>query len=409
MAPHREPTGSSTVSDAPGLWAVAEEGADVAQQWRHALSRILVAERQGGSSQGHLAAQVIADAIGRRLLRPLADGVVIHEMQTAGHAPIRGVMTALDATLAGNGRLNVHERTLLLREQALASFQAACPVDLAPVLVAHEPSLALRALVDDITRTDLIATVVHNDTTHRFWWGPGDVHGAVDQLGSMTVMDGHHRVAVARQRSRRHGVAQPIFAELVEASQLSMAGFDLVVTVEDAATAIARIDQLGAVPVDEPSLQRPAGSEVLIRASRRWWRLKVPTAPSTTTSAQPSDDTGFEPGESLIGLWAREQVLAALLSIDDARDDPRVKEIPGTAPLNGEAIDQMLQAAHPREHSAGSTSEAVLLVVATPRVDEVMRAAKAGVVLPPKSTYVHPKPPPGVVIHRRIVSPQSAE
>jgi uncharacterized protein (DUF1015 family) len=81
------------------------------------------------------------------------------------------------------------------------------------------------------------------------------------------------------------------------------------------------------------------------------------------------------------------KVLAPLFGINDPRTSPHLKCIGG-----GQAMDEILTfiAAHP---------EAIVFTICPMTVEQLTDVADAGEILPPKSTWIDPKVPYGLLLH----------
>lgn len=387
--------GSVQIASLP-LFRAVTEPPGVRGGWQRAIDDVLQAETEAGPDQGMRARRVIEDAVRTGLLTEVVPSVVVHEMAADG-VRVRGVLALLSTTLVDDRLVRPHEQTLRSREESLATFQDGCPFDIAPVLVAHRPSPTLEAFVETAIDTDAMLTVEYDGVVHRWWQARrGDIGEFAGMLEGMTVMDGHHRVAAAQRRAATHRAPQPIFSELVNQDALMTHGFHMLVEVADPDATRRVIEGWGSVQeVDDSRVERPTGDEILVRMGGRWLTVVPPASADRSDAAL----------ASLAGLWMREALLSRVLDVDTPGDDARALALPGLAPLDRLARIVDGRAPHdplwPVGHSSATGLAAV--VVQAPQSSAIVHAASQGIILPPKSTFVHPKPPPGALIHRREV------
>jgi uncharacterized protein (DUF1015 family) len=101
----------------------------------------------------------------------------------------------------------------------------------------------------------------------------------------------------------------------------------------------------------------------------RWWGFTLPD-PLDPTDVAGSLDVGR----------LQEAVLSPVFGIADPRTDPRLRYVAGGAPTGtGDGLDP-----------AGIGCDVCFLMFPTP-LEDVMRIADAGLVMPPKSTWFEPK------------------
>ncbi|MDA7995091.1 MAG: DUF1015 family protein, partial [Gammaproteobacteria bacterium] len=95
-----------------------------------------------------------------------------------------------------------------------------------------------------------------------------------------------------------------------------------------------------------------------------------------------------DPVASLDVVILQERILAPLLGIADMRSDARLDYISGAQGMDGLA-----------RHAADGW--AVCFACAATSIEQLMRVADAGALMPPKSTYFDPKARSGVFIRRK--------
>jgi uncharacterized protein (DUF1015 family) len=338
---------------------------------------ILEAEEVGGEAAGRRAARIVAGLLADGSYRTHRDSVAIHEIVREGHQQV-GLVGAVPVSLVDRGLVRPHEQTRADREDELSTFLSASGIDLGPVVLAHGRADELAAAIDRARVEQADATFAVGPARHRIWVvdepAARDVLlVAASSLAALTVVDGHHRVAAARHR--RDGGRARFLAELVAADTLRMLGFDRRVHLGGLAPAslLERLETVGTCTrLPGVPATRPSGShEVLVYLDGAWHRLVI------------ADDE-HDPVDRLPVVGLQRRVLGPIVGIDDPRTDDRIEHLPGTVPLAERA------AATPPTHA--------LFVPRAVTVEELDAVVRAGRVLPPKSTYVEPRPGPAVFL-----------
>jgi len=382
------------------LWCAAGDSAPSAPL-AALIADVLDAEDRAGAVAGDVASRHLDEAIRNGLLPVEHHGAVVHQMVDAERT-VLGVVAAISTSLADDRRLVPHEQTRQERESQLVQFQSACRYDVAPVLVAHAQSAAVQAAVEQLAAEppDLVAVV--DEVSHR-WWFPSDaqrapLRSAMATVGSLTVMDGHHRLAAARRRAADLGAAVPLFAELVDEEALGMAAFDVIIDIDDPVRVRRSLDDVGKVTelANDTTVSRPSGDEILVRLAQRWFSLVLDTASNNGLAAQAA---ALPPSALLY-----ERVLGPVFGVHDARSDQRLTSVPGRGDLAHIAAQADAKASSGERDPGGRQSQGawrVAFVTRSPDVAEIASAARNGILMPPKSTFAMPKPPPGLIVHER--------
>jgi uncharacterized protein (DUF1015 family) len=350
---------------------------------------VLDAEDVGGADAGERAAWIVAGLLADGCYSRHPGALAIHELERDHHRQT-GLVGAIPVCLVADGVVRGHEQTRADREAQLSAFLSTSGMDLDPVILAHRPDPDLVAAMRRITRAPADVSFLAAGTRHRIWIverpAPRDALGdAAARLRDLIVIDGHHRVAAAR---RRHdGGLEPRFlAELVADDQLRMWGFDRRIRLDATAPAslLAGLDRTGTLArLSAPPATRPRDThDVLVHLAGAWYRLAL---------ADGVDD----PVDRLPVVALQQRVLGPLLGIDDPRTDDRIEHLPGTGGL------EELGARTPPSH--------VLFVPPAVGLDAVRRVVDAGRALPPKSTYVDPKPGPAVFLRPHDHAPRAAD
>lgn len=222
-----------------------------------------------------------------------------------------------------------------------------------------------------------------------------DVFAAITAaIDALYICDGHHRAAsaarVADERGQRDdGPASGILSVVFPASELRILPYHRVVTdlgghsPETFLAAIAQSFDIGPPGADPDQVPHRAFAMYLQGA----WRLVVP---------KPALVDETDPIAALDVAILQDHLLAPVLGIHDPRRDPRIDfvgGIRGTAELAAR-VDALAK---------GATTDAgqgVAFAMHATSLGELFRAADAGLVMPPKSTWFEPKLADGLFVHR---------
>ena len=333
----------------------------------------------------------------RRLLdagaySPPADpALYLYRLRLDGHSQT-GIVADLPVDAYTDGRLLPHERTRATREEVLAKHLSRVGAASSPVAVTYRAASEVDEIVARLQETSPVLHFEGTDGLEQTVWRFDDT-AAVNALeGALAdtrlyVTDGHHRMAAAvRLRDQRRLASLPIgnfgsvLCVLFPDDQLRVFEFNRRVEVGDAAglaQAIAHLRQLtelrevGSAEQARPSAQR----QFAVYADGVW----------STFSLR---------GESpLDAHLLQDQVIGPLLGDDDADRSDRVEYVPGTAGL---------------EQLAARCDEVggIGLAMFPEPVDALMDLVDTGGVLPPKSTFFHPKARSGIFLRMRDGGPE---
>lgn len=349
----------------------------------------------------------------------------------------RGIVGVVPLEAYRRGRIRPHERTHADREELLSEFLALTSAQSSPVGLTFRGTPRIAALLDAVEQghEPLLDFVDPNNVAQRVWEVPDPSFLQVlneDLAGqNLYVTDGHHRLGaglVVSERVRRQrrassaaggylpsdvvlttlgheppgmttmpplppgeasgdatefstagdgaagepSASDAILAALFPHDELRLLVFHRRVTpavsTDGAAieTALLRLGSLAPCDVGEAEPPRQGIFGVYLR--RRWFR--------------------FTPAERVAGIdagWLQEHVLAPVFGIDDPEQTRNIEYI--SAMLGAE------QVARRCDEDGG-----VGFVLRPVTVETMMGVADAREIMPPKSTYFHPKPRSGVFL-----------
>lgn len=303
-----------------------------------------------------------------------------------------GVVGILGMEGIMEGRLKLHEQTLEKREKLFARYLETVGCHAEPVLCmypdAKQDGQSVNQWIADWTASheadmDFSTT---DRIRHTVWLvSEADAKALtplLEAVPSLYLADGHHRIASSKRLAQKHpNVAekQDVLAYAVPASELIIRPYHRELVHGDWTPAMwekafeslkehlswARID-------DETSAPAHVGT-VHVHTPEQSWSL------CWNPAVIEPNQVDAEVLQSLI--------FEGLFDVRDARNDPRLKYVPGSA-------DSAELKARVNKHPDRAVFE---LHAVTP--EQLMQTADANGFLPPKSTWIEPKLRSGLFIH----------
>ena len=336
--------------------------------------------------------------------RLISDGTLIQDAgpryyiyrQRMGDHGQYGIVAGISAAEYESGRIKKHELTRADKEQERTRHVEIAGAQTGPVFVAYRAQEAINGIVAktvaempeyDFTTDDGIAHtvwVVGNDADI------GALKDAFLKVDTLYIADGHHRAAAAAAVSRmrkEQGIADGvneachwILAVLFPHDQLRILDYNRVVCDLHGLSAAAFLEKIGRKFLIAPdyAAKKPARlHEFGMYLDGRWFKL-----------ALKRKTTYRDPVRNLDVTILQEDLLRPVLGIQDPRTDRRIDFVGG---IRGMAELERLV-------DSGTFQAAFALYPTT--LEQMMRVADAGRVMPPKSTWFEPKLRSGLFVHR---------
>jgi len=284
-----------------------------------------------------------------------------------------------------------HEKTRRDKEDDRTRHISTLRAQTGPVFLTYRASAAIDAIAALVKAgPPLFDFVAADRVRHALWKVIGaDLAAVVAAFGALPclyIADGHHRAASAG-RTRRH------LAETSPATDNAEADWMLAVAFPDNQTQILPYNRVvkdlagkapdaflaelkAAVTVTEGTPTPTRKGEIGMYLGGRWFTLRLQAAAG-------AKDVGSTLDVSLL----QDQVLAPLLTVGDPRTDKRIDFVGG---IRGTAELEKL---------VNTGKAAVAFSMFPVGVDDLMRIADAGEIMPPKSTWFEPKLRDGLLSH----------
>jgi uncharacterized protein (DUF1015 family) len=317
--------------------------------------------------------------------------VYFYRLKMGTHAQT-GLAACYSVDEYDRGLIKKHEKTRRDKEDDRTRHISTLRAQTGPVFLTYRASAAVDAVAAKVTAgAPLFDFASVDEVRHTIWKVTGaDLDTVVKAFGALPLLyiaDGHHRAASAA-RTRTH------LADTSPGTGNAEADWMLAVAFPDNQTQVLPYNRVvkdlaGRTPQDflaelkarvgvadegRPSPERKG--DVGMYLEGRWYTLRLEAAAGAA-------DVGSTLDVSLL----QEQVLSPFLHVGDPRTDKRIDfvgGIRGTAEL---------------ERLVNGGKAAVAFSMFPVGVDDLMRIADAGEIMPPKSTWFEPKLRDGLLSH----------
>lgn len=320
--------------------------------------------------------------------------VYVYQIQRAGLVQT-GIWTITSIDDYLSNVVKKHELTRADRETSLINYLQQTGIDANPVLITYFAEPEIESIIAETICKKPLLDFTKEDAIHKLWKIDATVSvnvlsEAFLRLPASYIADGHHRAAAAsllgiqrRKLNLKHKGTEEynFFTSVYMATdQLRIYGFNRLVkdlnslSSADLIRAIAENFKIKewAEPVIPAEIHEFGmyldGEWYLLQAHPRTWREDNPLSELDVTILQ-------------------DHILSSVLNIADPRTDPRISYTGGILPLS-ELISQV-----------DSGEYAVAFTVYPTTIEQLMRVADEGEVMPPKSTWFEPKFEVGLLIH----------
>jgi uncharacterized protein (DUF1015 family) len=318
----------------------------------------------------------------------------VYRLTWRGHVETGFAAAASVAAYADN-RIRKHELTTIAKEDDRVRQIEAVNAQTGPVMLAYPTAPEIDTLLARAAAGEPAVDVTADDgVRHELWVIADDatiaaLTRAADALPALYIADGHHRSAAAERVAKKRGgqgggeASHNYFlAVLLPQAQMTILDYNRVLrdlNGQSPDTLLAAIGQRHAVaPSDRPVRPASAGEVGMVLAGR-WYRL--------TLRAEHLKAAGQDPVALLpVTLLAR-NIIEPIFDVTDPRRDKRIDFIGG-----GRGLEEL-------ERLVSSGQMAVAFALYPTQMRDLMAAADAGSIMPPKSTWFEPKLADGMVSH----------
>ena len=294
------------------------------------------------------------------------------------------------------GRIKKHENTREEKELDRTRHVDTLSAQTGPIFLAYHARPELSRIMDAVKLTAPLYDFTSEDSVRHQVWKIGsednirDIHRIFQEIDHIYIADGHHRAASAVKAGLKRREQHPgytgneefnfFLSVLFPAEELHIYDYNRVVSDLNGYTFDAFLDLLRSgfeITETGKTPYRPScKGEIGLFGNGSWYCLK----------ANPflfSDD----PVNSLDVSILQNVILGPLLHIRDPKTDLRIRFVGGIRGLDAlkEAVD--------------TAGEGAAFAMYPTSMEELLRVADAGRLMPPKSTWIEPKLRSGLFIH----------
>lgn len=294
-----------------------------------------------------------------------------------------------------NQVIKKHENTREEKELDRIRHVDECDAQTGPIFLAYRGSVRIDNVVDRVKTRNPVYDFVSNDGIgHKVWIVDQEaemleIENGFQEIPYTYIADGHHRAAsavkVGLKRRKEHPEYtgeepfQYFLSVLFPADQLMILPYNRVIkdlNGMSAAEFIGRLESsFDVVCTGETRVTPGKKEEFGMYLDGKWYRLNF------------TGDPGSDPVKSLDVSILQDRVLGGILGIHDPRTDHRIDFIGGIRGL--EELEKRVK-----------DDMAVAFSMFPTSIEELLRVADAGLLMPPKSTWFEPKLRSGLFINR---------
>lgn len=295
-----------------------------------------------------------------------------------------------------NDIIKKHEKTRKDKEEDRSNHVRVTNAHTGPIFLTYRDNNTINDIINDVIKNIPEYDFVTADgITHKVWVIRNNdfiekIKDTFSSIDYLYVADGHHRSAAAAIVGRERQMANPqhtgeeeynfFLAVLFPASQLKILDYNRVVKDLNGLTNeefFNKLNQVASIlPVSEQFKPTKKG-EIGLYIEKQWYKLTL----------NPDLLSNSDPVESLDVAILQNKILAPILGIDDPRTSKRIDFVGGIRGLSE------------LEKRVNSGEMTLAFSMFPTSVDELMKIADSGKIMPPKSTWFEPKLRDGLLIH----------
>ncbi|MCH2161859.1 MAG: DUF1015 family protein [Phycisphaerales bacterium] len=323
-------------------------------------------------------------------------GMFVYRLVQDGRSQV-GLVCTVDAEEYRADRIRKHEKTRPDKEDDRTNHLLAVSGHAEPVFLSWHDSPDDTRIVDTLKREMGERPLMHfvaDGVTHTLWRvdDTKTLQELFNEVPDLYIADGHHRSAAGERASRTRAEDNPshtgaeeynrILAVVFPESQLTILAYNRLVQDLNGLSPEECLRQLATVGTISPlgdGDRTPEGKgQVNVFISDAWYTLVF----------NPESIDHQDPIASLDVALLQDRVLAPILGIGDPRTDTRIGFVGG---IHGP--DEL-------ERRVREGDWMLAFSMYPTSMEELLRVADSGKIMPPKSTWFEPKLRSGLFIHR---------
>jgi uncharacterized protein (DUF1015 family) len=319
----------------------------------------------------------------------------IYRQQMGGRKQtgIVGVMSVLEYD---TGKIKKHELTRKDKEEDRINHVSTVNAQTGPVFISYRERQNLNKIVDKITDGTPEYDFTADDGVGHTAWVVADarqieeIKNEFQQVDALYIADGHHRAAAAAAVARkRHSQDKPagsanefesVLAVLFPDTQLRVMDYNRAVKDLNGLTPDQYLEKISSCFTVSKNFTARSPQKLHdfgMYLGGKWYKIAI--------NKGIYDES--DPVASLDASILQEHLLDPVLGIKDPRIDDRIKFIGG---IRG--MDEL-------EKSVNKDGFAVAFSLYPTTMEQIIKVADAGAIMPPKSTWFEPKLRSGMFVH----------
>ena len=299
------------------------------------------------------------------------------------------VLTSLEET----ERIKIHELTFADSVRRMQNYREYTRLEGSPVLLAYQSDETINRMIEQAKSREKHITLGNADGLHRIWKIEDkqtitELTIAFAGIGNVYLADGHHRLSSAaaltvKQRAENKQEYSDIAALYMALDQLQIREFHRIVLpgfALDTTELLAGLNQFFYVQesFNNQAVTPGVPHKLGLHINGKWFNITV----------KPAVYAGKSLSQGLDASLLQELVLTPFFGIHDPKTDARLKCVGG--PKAFEQIALMI----------AECPQAIVFTLSPLSISELVGVADAGDILPPKSTWINPKIPYGLLLHQ---------
>ena len=317
-------------------------------------------------------------------------GIYVYEVE---HKTYRqtGVWALTSLNDYKQGNIKIHELTFGDSIRRLTNYRRNTGLEGSPVLLAYHPDITINRIIAETIKHSKKITYGNEHGLHHLW-KIEDIAvqqyliNAFEKIKTVYLADGHHRLessALLAAEQRAKGLIEfgQISSLYMATDQLRIEEYNRVVIPQETIDKDAffnKIKQHFEIHASNQGVQPRKPHHFGMRFENNWFEL----------TANPELYNNQNAAADLDAYILQKTILAPIFGIKDPKTDQRLKCAGGEMAMD--EINAIL-AIHP---------EAIVFTLCPVSVEQLIEVAEAGEILPPKSTWIVPKIPYALLLHR---------
>lgn len=287
------------------------------------------------------------------------------------------------------GTIKIHELTFDDSVRRLKNYRENTGLEGSPILLTYTPDITVNRIIAEIRAESGPSMMIGNEHgQHRLWKieDTGLLHQLINAFGAIEkvyLADGHHRIEssarlAVEQRAKGLATFDTISALYMATDQLRIEEYDRVVVPSqhiDKLTFFKQLEPHFDIHLSKEPVKPTSVHQLGLYFSGKWYNL----------TARPHTYINKGAASILDAAILQEYVLAPVFGIADPKTDQTLKCAGGEKAI--EEISALIE----------EYPQAIAFTLCPVTVEQLIAVADAGEILPPKSTWIVPKIPYGLL------------